>query len=272
MASSLDQVGTLTKTVDDAAILLDVIKWYDPHDATSNPKADEPIAKDTPTKGMKIALPTEFLTDALDPAIREKLDQVVAQLKENDIQVEEVSIPLLSYVIPMYYTIMSAEVSTNLSRFDGIRFGHQDDTMNYDSIQEYYTAIRSEGFGDEAKRRILLGTYVLSSANYEWFYNKAKKVQSQLRQEFDKLFENYDAILSPTTPEVARKFGEKSDPLSMYLADLYTIPANLTGIPAISVPYGTVDKDGTQLPVGIQFMANHRREDILLSLGKVIEQ
>jgi aspartyl-tRNA(Asn)/glutamyl-tRNA(Gln) amidotransferase subunit A len=116
---------------------------------------------------MKIALPTEFLTDALDPAIREKLDESIEHLRANDIQVEEVSIPLLSYVVPMYYTIMSAEVSTNLSRFDGIRFGHQDDTMNYDSIQEYYTAIRSQGFGDEAKRRILLGTYVLSSANYE---------------------------------------------------------------------------------------------------------
>ena len=272
MASSLDQVGTLTKTVDDAGILLDAIKWYDSKDATSDLKADGDIDKNLPTKGMKVALPTQFLTDALDPAIREKLDEAIVELKEKGIQVDEVAIPLLSYVVPMYYTIMSAEVSTNLSRFDGIRFGHQDDTMNYDSIQDYYNAIRSEWFGDEVKRRILLGTYVLSSANYEWFYNKAKKVQSQLRQEFNKLFEDYDAILSPTSPEAAWKFGQKSDPLSMYLADLYTIPANLTGIPAISVPYGTVNKDGKELPVGIQFMTNHWREDIILSLWKTIEK
>lgn len=271
MASSLDQVGTLTKTVDDAAILLDAIKWYDPNDATSNSKADEDISKNTPAKGMKIALPTEFLTDALDPAIRKKLDKAIAQLKEHDIYVEELSIPLLLYVVPMYYTIMSAEVSTNLSRFDGMRFGKQDDTMKYYTLQEYYNAVRSQWFGDEVKRRILLGTYVLSSANYEWFYNKAKKVQSQLRQEFDTLFQTYDAIISPTSPEVARKFGQKSDPLSMYLADLYTIPANLTGIPAISVPYGTIDKEWIELPVGIQFMANHWREDVLLSVWKVIE-
>lgn len=157
---------------------------------------------------------------------------------------------MMAYSVPMYYTLMPAEVSTNLARFDGIKFGLQSDSMDADTIQKYYEQIRSAGFGEEVKRRILLGTFVLSSANYEGYYLKAQKAREELKSEFDKTFANYDIILTPTTPEAARKLGAKNDdPLKMYLADMYTIPANMAGLPAMSIPMGMVEDQNEQLPV-----------------------
>lgn len=167
---------------------------------------------------------------------------------------------------------MPAEVSTNLARFDGIRFGLQSDTMDVDTIQNYYKKIRSEWFGDEVKRRILLGTFVLSSANYEWYYLKAQRAREQLQAEFDALFADYDLILTPTTPEAAWKIGSKSDdPLKMYLADMYTIPANMGWLPAMSIPMGMVEDQGETLPVWIQLIADRRAENKLFGFGRYLE-
>ncbi len=173
----------------------------------------------------------------------------------------------------MYYIIQPAEASTNLARFDGLRFGLQKDTKNFDGIMDYITAIRSEGFGEEVKRRIILGTFVLSSANYEGFYLKATQARKQLVSEFEEIYKKYDLILSPTTPTVARKIGENSeDPLKTYLADLYTIPANMAGLPAISIPVGTIEDQGDSMPVGLQIMGKQRNESEVLSLAREIEK
>lgn len=276
MASSLDQVGTITKTVTDAKILLSAIAWYDPNDAQSNTKADQ---KDRETLGIfagkkrKIALPTQFLGEGLDPEIRAVFLVLIDKLRTAGHQVDEVDMPILAYSVPIYYILMPAEVSTNLARFDGIRFGYQDDTMKYDDLQQYYDHVRSTAFGPEVQRRILLWTYVLSSAHYEGFYLKASQARQKLIQDMKKTFADYDLIVSPTSPEVAWKIGAKGDdPLKMYLADLYTIPANLAGIPAISIPMGMVEDNGEQLPTGVQLMAAARGESALFAAGEMIEK
>ncbi len=188
-------------------------------------------------------------------------------------EIEEIDLPIMGYTVPMYYTLMPAEVSTNLARFDGIRFGLQDDTTKYKDIYEYYQKVRSEGFGEEAKRRILLGTFVLSSANYEGYYLKAQQAREQLKADFSKTFEQYDAIITPTTPTLPGKIGEKiSDPLTMYLEDMYTIPANMAGIPAMTIPGGMIEDQGELLPMGIQLMTDKWQEEKLLELGKTIEK
>ena len=208
---------------------------------------------------------------------------MVEKLRSKWVQIDEIDLPVLESALPIYYTLMPAEVSTNLSRFDGIRFGLQKNTMDYDNIQDYYSAIRSEWFGEEVKRRILLGSYVLSSSNYEWYYLKAQKARQKLTQDIDNIFQKYDLILTPTTPEVAWKIWEKiNDPLKMYLADIYTVPANLAWLPAISIPVGTIedefaDKSGfnfvmEQMPVGLHLMANKWKEDDLFVIGREIER
>lgn len=275
MASSLDQVGTITKTVADAKLLLSAIAWYDKNDAQSNTKADQKD-RETPDlfvdKKRKIALPTQFLGEGLDPKIRAVFLSLVDKLRNAGHQVDEIDMPILAYSVPIYYILMPAEVSTNLARFDGIRFGYQDDTMNYEDLQAYYDHIRSTAFGPEVQRRILLWTYVLSSAHYEGFYLKATQARQKLIQDIEKTFADYDFIISPTSPEVAWKVGAKGDdPLKMYLADLYTIPANLAGIPAISIPMGMVEDQWEQLPTGVQLMAPARWEAALFAAGEVIE-
>lgn len=275
MASSLDQVGTITKTITDAKILLSAIAGYDPHDAQSSQKADQKDRENPDAfvdKKRKIALPKQFLGEGLDPKIRTVFLTLIDKLRAAWHQVDEIDMPILAYSVPIYYILMPAEVSTNLARFDGIRFGYQDDTMNYDDLQAYYDHVRSTAFGPEVQRRILLGTYVLSSAHYEGFYLKATQARQKLIQDMEKTFAAYDLIISPTSPEVAWKLWEKSDdPLKMYLADLYTIPANLAGIPAISIPMGTVEDRGEQLPVGLQLMAPARWEASLFAAGEIIE-
>lgn len=272
MASSLDQVWTFTKTIDEAEILLKAIMWFDPKDSQSDKRANELIKSNKKISEYKIALPKQAFWDWLDPKIKNKILETVEKLRAKWVQVDEIDLPILDYVVSIYYTLMPAEVSTNLSRFDGIRFGLQKNTMNYKNIQDYYFAIRSEWFGEEVKRRILLGTYILSSSNYEWYYLKAQKARQKLIQEMDNIFQKYDLILTPTTPELAWKIWEKTkDPLKMYLADIYTVPANLAWIPAISIPVGTVEDDGEKMPVWLHLMANKWKEDDLFVVGREVE-
>ncbi len=278
MASSLDQVGVMTKTVEDAEILLKAVAWFDERDSQSDRRADD-FVNDTTTidensvKKFKIGVPKEVLAEGLDPTVKALFLSSVEKLRASGIVVEEMSLPMLIYSVPMYYTLMPAEVSTNLARFDGIKFWLQSDSMNVDSIQKYYEAIRSAWFGEEAKRRILLGTFVLSSANYEWYYLKAQKAREELQKEFTKTFINYDIILTPTTPEVAWKIGSRADdPLKMYLADLYTIPANMWWLPAMSIPMGMIEDQWEMMPAGIQMMADKRNEKKLFAFGKYVEK
>jgi len=205
MASSLDQVGTMTKTVDDAEILLKAIMWFDENDSQSDKRADTLEKSDKDVKDYKIALPKQCFWEWLDPRIREKVLGVVEKLRALWVQIDEIDLPVLDAGIAVYYTLMPAELSTNLSRFDGIRFGHQWNTMEAKDIYDYFAKVRSEWFGEEAKRRILLWTFVLSSANYEWYYLKALKIREKMVQDLDNVFQKYDLILSPTTPEVAWK-------------------------------------------------------------------
>ena len=185
---------------------------------------------------------------------------------------DEVDLPILEAAVPIYYTLVPAEVSTNMARFDGVRFGHQETTFDHGDIMKYYEKVRTAGFGDEVKRRILLGTFVLSSANYEGYYLKAQTARQQLKKEFSTIFSKYDIILTPTAPTVAWKIGEKiDDPVAMYLEDLYTVPANMAGIPAMSVPAGMLEDQGEMMPVGLQLMANRREEEKLFALGKLME-
>ncbi len=278
MASSLDQVGVFTKTVEDAEILLRAVAWFDERDSQSDPRADEFVGsaacsvQRADVKKFKIALPKEVFSEGLDPRIKEILLQKVDQLRALWYDIQEVSLPVLSYGIPLYYSLMPAELGTNLARFDGIRFWLQDASLEHEDLTSYYQKIRSEWFGDEAKRRILLSSFVLSSANYEGYYLRAQKIRKQMIQDVDKIFEEYDLILGPTTPSVAWKMGQRSaDPIQMYLEDFYTVAANICGGPAMTVPMGMVNDDGEDMPVGIHFMAQRWQEDIVFAFGKVIE-
>ncbi len=273
MASSLDQIGIFAKTVEDCKIILENTMGYDTHDAQSQTKADEKIERNNkPLNEYKIAIPNTLLWEGLDPKIKTRFLEIIEQLKNKWNKIDYIDIPILEQLVSMYYIIQPAETSTNLARFDGIRFGLQKDTKDFNGIMDYITAIRSEGFGEEVKRRIMLGTFVLSSANYEGFYLKATQARKQLISEFEKVYKEYDLILSPTTPTVAWKVGENSeDPLKAYLADLYTIPANMAGLPAISVPIWTVEDQGDQMPVGLQIMGKQRDESSVLSFTREIE-
>ena len=279
MASSLDQVGVMTQTVDDAELLLKAIAGFDPKDSQSDPKADLFVndkwwmIDDKLIKNFKIWVPKEALWEGLDPQIKALFLVTLDKLRADWFVVEEISLPMLAYSVSMYYTLMPAEVSTNLARFDGIKFGLQSDNSTISSLSEYYAKIRSEGFGEEVKRRILLGTFVLSSANYEWYYLKAQKAREELQVEFNKIFAEYDILLTPTVPEVAWKLWSRSDdPLKMYLADMYTIPANMWWLPAMSLPMGMVEDQGEMMPTGIQIMADKRAENKVFDFGRYLEK
>jgi len=277
MASSLDQVWVMAKTVDDAEILLRAIAWFDPKDSQSDPRADDFVddqwlITNDQSKKFKIGVPKEALWDGLDPKIKALFLDTIQKLRADWVIVDDISLPMLSYSVPMYYTLMPAEVSTNLSRFDWIKFGLQSDSMDAESLQKYYETIRSEWFGDEAKRRILLGTFVLSSANYEWYYLKAQKAREELQTEMDMIFAHYDIILMPTVPEVAWKIGSTTnDPLKAYLADMYTIPANMWGLPAMSLPMGLVEDQWEMMPTWIQLMAQKWSEKKVFGFGRYLE-
>ena len=274
MASSLDQVGIFSKTAEDAQILFSFLASHDQKDATSSPKADEVKKIQKPeSKSRKFFVPQEALDQGLDPQIKSLFLKKIDQLRALGHTVDINSLPMLKNSLAIYYTLMPSEVSTNLSRFDGIRFGQQGNTHDFPNLDEYYSAMRSQGFWDEVKRRILLWTYILSSANYKSYYLKALEAQKQLKADFAELFSQYDAILTPTSPEAARKLGEKSDnPLKAYLADLYTVPANLAGVPAISVPMGFITDGDEQLPTGIQIMGPMRSDQSILNIAQLIEK
>jgi aspartyl-tRNA(Asn)/glutamyl-tRNA(Gln) amidotransferase subunit A len=272
-ASSLDQIGPLTNTVEDAALVLQAIAGHDPLDSTSLdlPVPDYTAELNDGVKGLKLGLPKEYFGDGIDPAVRAKVMAAVEKLAAQGAEIVEISLPHTEYAVATYYVIAPAEASSNLSRFDGIRYGHR--ATNPGDLLDLYRRSREEGFGPEVKRRIILGTYVLSSGYYDAYYTKAQKVRTLIRRDFEQAFEQVDAILSPVAPAPARKLGEFSDdPLHEYLSDIFTIAANLAGNCAISVPAGTVTSDtGGELPVGLQILGPHFGEAKLLRIAKAAE-
>lgn len=269
-ASSLDQVGPLTKTVADAALLLEVIAGHDPRDSTSVPQNVPRFtaALDGNIKGLKIGLPKEYLIGGLDPEVKAAVDGAVKQFQALGAEMVEISLPHTEYAIAAYYIIATAEASANLARFDGVRYGRR--VEGADPI-EMYCRTRGQGFGAEVKRRIILGTYVLSSGYYDAYYLRAQKVRTLIRQDFLNAFEKVDAILTPTSPCPAFKVGEKTeDPLQMYLTDIFTISCNLAGLCGISVPCGFTREPA--LPIGLQLLGKHFDEATLLRLAHAYEQ
>ena len=269
-ASSLDQIGPLSKDVTDTANLLNVIAGYDEMDSTSAKleKKDYTKALVNDVKGMKIGLPREFIGEGVNEEVKNVILAAAEKFRSLGVEVTECSYPSTKYVLPTYYIISCAEASANLGRFDGIRYGYR--TKNYESLNDIYRNSRSEGFGEEVKRRIILGTYVLSSGYYDAYYKKAQKVRTLIKKDFDTLFEQYDLILGPTAPVVAFDIGAKmSNPLELYLLDILTVPVNVAGVPAISIPCGN-DKEG--MPIGLQLIGKHFAEETILRAAYTFEQ
>ncbi len=262
-ASSFDQIGPIGKTVGDAEIIFNTIRGIDPLDSTSiTPKAPE--ARSVRRVGV-----LRSLLAGLEPDVVEAFNTQLEKLKQQGMEIVDLDIALSNIVIATYYIINFAEVSTNVSRFDGMRYGL---AKRGAKLLDDYVESRSAGFGPETKRRILLGTFVLSAGYIDAYYRKANAARAELRREYEKAFESVDVIATPTMPTPAFKVGEKSDPLSLYLEDVFTVTANLTGMPAISVPMGTVEREGTQLPIGIHFTAPHQAEALLFSIGEAVEK
>ena len=269
-ASSLDQIGPITKDVRDAAMLLNIIAGHDKKDTTSSdrPKVDYTKALKNDVKGLKIGVPKEFFGEGINEEVKEQLQKAIETYKELGAEVEEFSLDIAQYALATYYIIACAEASSNLGRFDGIRYTYR--TKEFKSLKEIYKKSRSEGFGPEVKRRIILGTYVLSSGYYDAYYKKAQQVRTLVMNEFNKGFEKYDVILTPTSPTVAFDIGSKSNnPLEMYLADICTVSVNIAGLPGISIPCG-VDKEG--MPVGMQLIGNKFCEETILNAAYTFEQ
>lgn len=269
-ASSLDQVGPLTKSVEDAAVLLNVIAGKDEKDTTSAdiPKKDYLKSIKDDIKGKKIGVPTEFISDGINEDVKKAYEENLNTLKELGAEIIEIKLDYAKYSLPTYYIIATAEASSNLGRYDGIRHGHR--AKDFSSLDELYVKSRTEGFGDEVKRRIMLGTYVLSSGYYDAYYKRGQKVRTLIIDDFKKAFEKCDVIAIPTTPNTSFKFGEKtSNPLEMYLEDIYTVPVNIAGLPGISVP-GGFDKNG--MPIGMQFISKAFDEENLLQVAYTFEK
>jgi aspartyl-tRNA(Asn)/glutamyl-tRNA(Gln) amidotransferase subunit A len=259
MGSSLDQAGPLTHTVVDAELLFNAIKGKDPLDSTTiEQKSDLTLKK-------RIGVPRHLLKEGVEPDVLTAFEQSLENLKAKGYEIVDVSLPSAPLALSIYYVIMPAEVSSNLARFDGVRYGL---SLKGNNLFDDYAKSRATGFGPEVRRRIMLGTYVLSAGYYDAYYGKALAAREKLTEEFAKVLETVDAIAVPTTPCPAIAIGEKSDPLSMYLLDIFTVTANITGNPAISIPMGMVEREGTQLPVGIQLTAAHGAEDTLFTIGK----
>ena len=269
-ASSLDQIGPITKDVRDNAMLLNIIAGHDEKDTTSEniEKKDYVKALKNDVKGLKIGVPKEFYGEGINPEVKKALENAIAKYKELGAEVEEFSMDIAKYALATYYIIACAEASSNLGRFDGIRYGYR--TKEFSNLKDIYKNSRSEGFGAEVKRRIILGTYVLSSGYYDAYYKKAQQVRTLVKNEFSKAFEKYDVLVTPTAPTVAFNIGEKSNnPLEMYLADICTVPINIAGVPAISVPCG-VDSNG--MPIGMQIIGKHFAEETILNAAYTYEQ
>jgi aspartyl-tRNA(Asn)/glutamyl-tRNA(Gln) amidotransferase subunit A len=273
-ASSLDQIGPLTKDVRSSARLLSVMAGDDPRDSTTatEPVGDLEAATQLPFGKMRFGLPEEYFAEGLDPRIRERIDLLVEKLRSSGSEVKPVSLPHTHYGVATYYILATAEASTNLSRFDGVRFGLRCEDSGA-NLTNLYERTRAAGFGDEVKRRILLGTYVLSAGFYDAYYDKAQRVRTLIRRDFEAVFSEVDALLTPTSPTVAFKLGERtSDPLSMYMADVYTLPASLAGISAISVPIGTIAEGACELPVGLQILCPTFGEETMFRASAGVEQ
>ncbi|QGZ29975.1 Asp-tRNA(Asn)/Glu-tRNA(Gln) amidotransferase subunit GatA [Stutzerimonas stutzeri] len=268
-ASSLDQGGPLARTAEDCALMLGAMAGFDPKDSTSvdQPLDDYLTALDKPLAGLRIGLPKEYFGAGLDPKIADAVMRAVDELKKLGATVKEISLPNMQHAIPSYYVIAPAEASSNLSRFDGVRFGYRcEDPVD---LTDLYKRSRAEGFGDEVKRRIMVGTYALSAGYYDAYYLKAQKIRRLIKNDFVRAFDEVDVILGPTTPNLAWKLGEKNaDPVSAYLEDIYTITANLAGIPGLSMPAGFIDG----LPVGVQLLAPYFQEARLLNVAHQYQQ
>jgi len=269
-ASSLDQIGPMTKDVTDCALMLNAISGYDANDSTSVPQEvpDFTRALTRGLQGMKVGIPKEYFVEGLDTEVAKNVQQAIEVLRRAGAETVEVSLPHTDYCVAVYYLIAPAEASSNLARYDGVKYGFRD--MASESLLEMYKNTRSQGFGGEVKRRIIIGTYALSSGYYDAYYKKASQVRTLITRDFLKAFESCDVLVSPVTPTPAWKLGEKiDDPLSVYLSDILTISANLAGIPGISVPCG-FSKEG--LPIGLQIQGAHFQEEKLLKVGYNLEQ
>ncbi len=269
-ASSLDQVGPLTKDVRDCALMMNAICGYDPRDSTSInlPVPDFTGALQAGLQGVKVGIPKEYFGEGLDPEVDGIVRQGIAMLQEAGAEIVEVTLPHTDYCVAVYYLIAPAEASSNLARFDGIRYGFRD--RNADSLIDLYKQSRSQGFGDEVKRRILIGTYALSAGYYDAYYKKASQVRTLIKDDFARAFSRCDLMISPVCPTPSWKIGEKADdPLALYLSDILTLSANLAGIPGMSVPCGF---NSQGLPVGVQLQATHFNEEILLRAAYNLEQ
>ena len=269
-ASSLDQVGVFTKDVQDCAMLLNVIAGHDEHDTTSvdvGPK-DYTTALNKDVKGIKIGVPVEFYGEGINSEVKESLEKALEKYREMGAEIEEFSLDIAQYALATYYIIACAEASSNLGRYDGIRYTYR--AKDCKNLKEIYKKSRSEGFGKEVKRRIILGTYVLSSGYYDAYYKKAQQVRTLVMNQFNKAFEKYDVIITPTSPTVAFKLGEKStNPMEMYLADICTVSVNIAGLPGMSIPCG-VDSNG--LPIGMQIIGNKFDEETIIKVAHAYEQ
>jgi aspartyl-tRNA(Asn)/glutamyl-tRNA(Gln) amidotransferase subunit A len=272
-ASSLDQIGPLTQSVEDAALILQAIAGFDPADSTSLdvPVPDYLAHLNDGVKGMKLGVPKEYFGEGIDPGVRKNVEAAIQKLAAQGAEIVEISLPHTEHAVATYYVIAPAEASSNLSRFDGIRYGHRAATP--DDILDLYKKSREQGFGPEVKRRIILGTYVLSSGYYDAYYGRAQKVRTLIRRDFENAFQQVDAIVSPVAPSPARRLGAfADDPLHEYLSDIFTLSANLAGIPGISVPCGTTDFDGgSHLPTGLQILGPHHGEAKLLQIARAAE-
>ena len=272
-ASSLDQIGPVTKTVRDAGLILNAIAGHDPQDSTAlNESVPDYVANlGNDLRGVRLGLPKEYMIEGIDPQVRAAIGAAAKQLNSLGAEIVEVSLPSTEYAIAVYYIVATAESSANLARFDGVRYGYR--AENPRDMLDLYGRTRQEGFGPEVKRRIILGTYVLSSGYYEAYYSRAQKVRELIRHDFAKAFEQVDALISPTSPVAAFKIGERVvDPLQMYLADIFTIAANLAGICGISIPCGLAELDGHRLPIGLQLLGRPLDEARILRIAHAYEQ
>jgi aspartyl-tRNA(Asn)/glutamyl-tRNA(Gln) amidotransferase subunit A len=272
-ASSLDQIGPVTKTVRDAAMIMNAIAGHDSQDSTSlnEPVPDYVASLRNDLRSVRLGVPKEYMIEGIDPQVRAAIDAAVKQLNSLGAEIVEVSLPSTEYAIAVYYIIATAEASANLARFDGVRYGYR--AENPKDVLDLYGRTREEGFGPEVKRRIILGTYVLSSGYYDAYYLRAQKVRELIRRDFVSAFEKVDALISPTSPVPAFKLSERvADPLQMYLADIFTIAANLAGICGISIPCGFAELDGHRLPIGLQLLGKPLDEARILQIAHAYEQ
>ncbi|OHD57154.1 MAG: aspartyl/glutamyl-tRNA amidotransferase subunit A [Spirochaetes bacterium GWF1_51_8] len=267
-ASSLDQIGPFCRTIDDTALMFDALSAYDPKDSTSLDFTRKPTRPTGKVEGMKIGIPKEYFIDGMDKDVEKVMKETIKRLEDKGAKMVDISLPHTEYAVPTYYIVATAEASSNLERFDGVKYGFRDEEAKY--LSEMYIRSRSKGFGAEVKRRIMLGTYVLSAGYYDAYYMKALKVRTLIKRDFEKAFEATDAILTPVAPTPAFKIGEKTDdPIAMYLSDIFTISVNLAGVPAVSVPAGMTSSG---LPVGAQVIGHLLGEETILNVAKAIEK